>query len=57
MQKIWQRVEVSKTSQDGKLKMIVEPTLLYGTEVWILNVKDEQRLMLLREMICAVPVV
>ena len=43
VQKIWKRSGVSMEAKVGMYERIVEPTLLYGSEVWMLNTNERKK--------------
>ena len=51
LKSLWKRRNVSREAKVGMFEGIVEPSLLYGSEVWVLN-KSEQRKVEAVEMDC-----
>lgn len=43
LQKVWKRRHVSREAKVGMYEGIIEPSLLYGSEVWVLNTQERRR--------------
>ena len=44
MKDVLKKRHISREAKDGMYVGIIEPSLLYGCETWILNVRDRRRM-------------
>ena len=41
---VWKKRQISREAKFGMYEGIIEPSLLYGCETWVLNVSDRKRM-------------
>ena len=41
---VWKKRHISREAKVGMYEGIIEPSLLYGCEIWVLNVRDRKRM-------------
>ena len=44
LKNVWKKRHISREAKVGMYEGIVEPSLLYGCETWVLNVRDRRRM-------------